>query len=66
MGYGKNKGMFCDLPEEERKVWQIQLILEPVGNGVQVVGDGVWEKREGIFLRNLRSNRRPKNQEEGV
>ena len=47
MGYGKNKGMFCDLPEEERKVWQIQLILKPVGNGVQVVGDGVWEKREG-------------------
>ena len=40
MGYGKNKGMFCDLPEEERKVWQIQLILEPVGNGGP--GGGRW------------------------
>ena len=53
MGYGKNKGMSCDLPEEERKVWQIQLILEPVGNGVQVVGDGVWEKREGARRESL-------------
>ena len=40
MGYGKNKGMSCDLPEEERKVWQIQLILEPVGNGGP--GGGRW------------------------
>ena len=40
MGYCKNKGMFCDLPEEERKVWQIQLILEPVGNGGP--GGGRW------------------------
>ena len=42
--------MYYVLPGEEQKVWKIQLILEPVGNGGPAVGgkDGVWEKGDGL------------------